>query len=152
MLTTNVNPRYKKWLIALFILLLAGGAAIWWIYNEKFTDTSAVKADHTVNAMDFINEFRSDLALANKKYTEKIIVVNGTVSEIRNADTTSNIIMTDTTSGAYIIFAFQQQHLAEAKAMKVGEAVSIKGSCSGGTYSEILETQSISFKRCAVNK
>jgi len=152
MLTTNINPRYKKWLIALFVLLLAGGAAIWWIFTEKFTDTAAVKADHTVNAMDFIKEFKTDLALANKKYTEKIIVVNGTVSEIKYADTTANIIMADTASGAYVIFAFQQQHLAAAKALKVGETVSIKGSCSGGTYSEILETQSISFKRCAVNK
>ncbi|HMK03779.1 MAG TPA: hypothetical protein VK489_06290 [Ferruginibacter sp.] len=152
MLTTKMDTRYKKWLIALFILLLAGGTAIWWIFTEKFTDTAAVKADHTVDAMDFINEFKTDLGEANKKYTEKIIIVNGTVSEIKNADTTSNIIMTDTTSGAYIIFAFQQQHLAEAKALKMGEMVSIKGSCSGGTYSGILETQSINFKRCAVNK
>ncbi len=152
MLTTKINPRVKKWLIAVFVLLLAAGAALWFIFTEKFTDTVEVKADYTVNAPEFIKEFQADLALANKKYTEKIVVVNGIVSEIKNADTTSNIIMTDTTSGAYVIFAFQQQHLAEARAMKEGDKVSIKGSCSGGTYSEILATQSINFKRCAVNK
>jgi tRNA_anti-like len=151
MLTTKVRPAYKKWLIGLFVLLLAGGATIWWIFTEKFSDTAAVKADHTVNALEFINEFKTDLAAANKKYTEKIVIVNGTVSEIKNADTTSNVIMSDS-SGAYIIFAFQQQHLASAKALQPGQQVSVKGSCSGGTYSEILETQSISFKRCALNK
>ena len=151
MLTTKMKPRYKKLLIALFILLLAGGAAIWWIFTEKFEDTSEVKPHYTVNAPEFIREFQTGLNIANKKYAEKIIVVNGTVTEVKNADTTANIIMADSSSGAYLIFAFQQQHLAEAKSIKEGDQVAIKGSCSGGTYSEILSTHSISFKRCALN-
>lgn len=139
-------------MIALFVLLLAGGAAIWYIFTEKFEDTGKIGADHTVLASDFIKEFIHNETAANKKYREKIVTVNGTVSEIRNADTTANILMTDTARGDYIIFAFQQQHLAEARQLKVGDRVSIKGSCSGGNFSSILEVESISFKRCAVNK
>jgi len=60
--------------------------------------------------------------------------------------------MADTASGSYIIFAFQQQHRGEAKKIKMGDMVSIKGSCSGGAYSHMLETEYIAFKRCAVNK
>ena len=152
MLTTKINRGYKKWLIALFILLLAGGGVIWWLFTLKYDDTASVKADYTVNALDFIKEFKQDMAGANKKYSEKIIVVNGTVSAIEAADTTANIKIIDTTNGAYIIFAFQQQHLNEARQMKEGEKVSIKGSCSNGAFSTILETEYISFKRCAVNK
>jgi tRNA_anti-like len=152
MLTTKINRRYKKWLIALFVLLLVAAGVVWWLFTLKYDDTANVKADHTVNAIDFIKEFKQDMGAANKKYSEKIIVVNGTVSAIEAADTTANIKMTDTTNGAYIIFAFQQQHLNEAKAMKKGEKVSIKGSCSNGAFSTILETEYISFKRCAVNK
>jgi len=152
MLTTKMNKRYKKWLLALFVVLLAGGGVLWYFFTEKFADTNELKADYTVNAIDFIKEFKTDIQLANKKYTEKIIIVNGTISEIKNADTTVNIIITDTTGGAYIIFAFQQQHLAAAKQLREGDPVSIKGSCSGGNYSEILETEHINFKRCAVNK
>jgi hypothetical protein len=144
--------RYKKWLIALVVLLLAGAAVIWWLFNLKYEDTATVKADYTVNAIDFIKEFKLDMAAANKKYSEKIIVVNGTISAIEMADTTANIKMVDTTNGAYVIFAFQQQHLNEAKAMKEGEQVSIKGSCSNGAFSSILEAEYITFKRCAVNK
>ena len=138
-------------MIALFILLLAGGGIIWWLFTLKYDDTATVKADYTVNALEFIKEFKQDMPGANKKYSEKIIVVNGTISAIEAADTTANIKMIDTTSGAYIIFAFQQQHLNEAKQMKEGEKVSIKGSCSNGAFSTILETEYISFKRCAVN-
>jgi hypothetical protein len=139
-------------MIAIFVLLLAGGAVIWWLFNLKYEDTADVKPDYTVNAIDFIKEFKQDMAGANKKYSEKIIVVNGTVSKIEMADTTANIKMIDTTNGAYIIFAFQQQHLHEAKQMKEGDKVSIKGSCSNGAFSAILETEYITFKRCAVNK
>ncbi len=134
------------------ILLIGGCFAVWYIFTEKFSDTSKREAAFTVNAMDLIHEFEKYDSLSNKKYTEKIITVNGRVSETETADTTINIKMTDTTSGAYIIFAFQQQHLMEAKQIKEGDSVSIKGSCSGGTYSSILETEYITFKRCAVNK
>lgn len=152
MITTKINKPWKKWLTAVFVLLLAGGAVTWYIFTEKFTDTNAVKADYTVNAMDFIKEFQQNLKQANNKYSEKIIVVNGTVSSVEMADTTANIKMTDSLSGSYIIFAFQEQHLGEAKALKAGDKVSIKGSCSSGVHSEILDVDNISFKRCAVNK
>ena len=152
MLTRKMNRRYKKWMISGLVLLLAAGGFIWYIFTEKFMDTAQVKADYTVHAIDFIKEFKQNLGLANKKYSEKIIVVNGVVSAIEAADTTANIKIIDTASGAYIIFAFQQQHLAEAKLMKAGDEVSIKGSCSNGAFSNILETEYITFKRCAVNK
>jgi hypothetical protein len=111
MLTTRVNKRYKKWLIALFVLLLTGAGVTWWLFTLKHDDTAVVQADYTVNAMEFIKEFKQDMTGANKKYAEKIIVVNGIVSEIEAADTTTNIKMIDSTNGAYIIFAFQVQHL-----------------------------------------
>lgn len=142
----------KKALVVISVLLVVGGGAIWYIFNLKFSDTTEIKADYTVNALDLIHEFEKNDSLSNRKYSEKIIVVNGMVSEVEAADTTVNIKMADSTSGSYIIFAFQQQHLAEAKSIKQGDEVSIKGSCSGGAYSEILETEFITFKRCVINK
>jgi hypothetical protein len=131
---------------------LAGAGVTWWLFTLKHDDTAVVQADYTVNAMEFIKEFKQDMTGANKKYAEKIIVVNGIVSEIEAADTTTNIKMIDSTNGAYIIFAFQVQHLQEARQMKPGQQVSIKGSCSNGAFSNILEAEYITFKRCAVNQ
>jgi hypothetical protein len=105
-----------------------------------------------VNAIDLLHEFQKNDSLANKKYADKIITVNGRISELETADTTINVKIADTLTDAYIIFAFQQQHLNEAKTLKEGDTVSIKGSCSGGTYSQILETEFITFKRCAINQ
>ena len=152
MVNKGLKPKYKKILLGLFIVLLAGVGVVWYIFTEKFTDTANRKSDFTVNAMDFIKEFRQNASMANRKYTEKIVVVNGIVSTIEAADTTANIKFTNASTGDYIIFAFQQQHLADAKKLKEGQQVSIKGSCSGGTYSEILGINYISFKRAALNK
>ncbi len=142
----------KKIALAGFVLFVIGAVTAWFIFTQKFEDTTKQEAAFIVNAMDFIKEFQASDSFANKKYAEKIITVNGSVSEIEAADTTINIKMIDTLTDAYIIFAFQNQHLAQAKLLKQGDSVSIKGSCSGGTYSEILETEYITFKRCAVIK
>jgi hypothetical protein len=150
----KMKPWLKKILVIALLLLIAGGITVWYIFTEKFSDTSDRKAAFTVNAVDFINEFQKNDSAANNKYREQIITVNGRVTEIEAAagDSTANIRMTDSTTSSYIIFTFQQQHLQEAKELKVGDAVSVKGSCSGGTYSEILEVEKIEFKRCAINK
>ena len=146
----------KPWIKKIFgvglLLLVAGGLAAWYIFTQEFEDSTKEKTAFTLNALDLIKEFQQNDSLANKKYTEQMLTVNGRVSEIEAIDSTVNIKMVDTLSGAYIIFAFQQQHIAAAKEVKEGDSVSIKGSCSGGIYSEILETQAITFKRSAINK
>jgi tRNA_anti-like len=154
MIAEKKNKRVwvKRVLIIGAILFVVGGIAAWFIFTQEFSDTTKQDAAYTLNAIGFIKEFQASDSLANKKYVEKIITIRGRISEMEAADTTVNIKMIDTLTDAYIIFAFQQQHLAEAKQLKEGDSVSIKGSCSGGTYSEILETQFITFKRCAVIK
>lgn len=140
----------KKVLITLLVLLALGIGGILYVFNLKYADSKNETADFKVNASNFINEFVSHNTLANKKYTEKIIAISGRVSGTEQADTTVNIKMEDSTTGNYIIFAFQNQYLKEAKQISEGDSVTIKGSCSGGIYSEILESASVSFKRCTL--
>src|SRR5512147_2624430 len=99
----------KKILVSALIVLLAGAGIYWYVANETFADTIKRKSAFTVNALDFIKEFQLNDSAANGKYADKIITVNGRVSEIETADTTVNIKFIDTTSGSYAIFAFQQQ-------------------------------------------
>ena len=152
MQNTNKSSLLKIILIAVLFLIIGGGIAVYLIFTEKFEDTGKKKADFTVSANKLIKEFQQNDTIANKKYTEKILLVSGKIAQKENADTTINIKMIDTLTGSYIIFAFQEQHMKEAKQLNEGDMVSIKGSCSGGTYSKILETEYISLKRCAVNK
>lgn len=140
----------KKVMITLFVLLALGIGGIVYVFNLKYADSKEEAADFTVNATTFINEFATENTLANKKYTEKIVAVSGRVSSTEQADTTVNIKIEDSLTGNYIIFAFQNQYLKEAKQINEGDSVIVKGSCSGGIYSEILESASVSFKRCTL--
>ena len=137
--------------IAIVIVGIIGAGAAWYLMNEQFGDTKSVKADYSVESAAFIKEFEKDTKAANVKYTDKIISVSGRVAATENpTDTTTNIKFTDTTTGSYTIFAFQGQHLQDARQLKEGDHVAIKGSCSGGNFSEILGFTSIEFKRCAL--
>ena len=146
------RKKLKSIILSVILVALAFAGGILYVSTKKFTDITKEKVDYTINAFDLINEFTNNDSLANKKYAEKIITVTGLVTEVESADTSVNIKMADTTSSSYAIFAFQQQNLTEAKAIKEGDKVSIKGSCSGGAYSQILETEFITFKRCALTK
>ncbi len=154
---SEIKQKRKRWIKPAFfagLVLVIGLAVTYWIVaTEKFADTSNRKAAYSVNANELIKEFLDNDSAANAKYADKIITVNGTVSELESPDSsTVNVKFVDSTSGSYIIFAFQEQHLEEGKSLKTGDTVSIKGSCSGSIYSDILETTSITFKRAALNK
>jgi hypothetical protein len=149
--TSHKKSQAKKIIWALVALALVGACIAWYLFTLKHDDTASIKADYTVSAYPFIDEFRKDAAAANKKYSEKIITVNGRVAEIEKADTTLNIKMSDTATGDYIIFAFQQQDMEKVKTVKEGDSVSIKGSCSSGVFSKVLELTYVAFKRCTIN-
>ena len=147
------NPWLKRILTAFLVLVVTLAGIYWYVATEKFSDTKNKDADFTISAIDLIHEFVQNDTMANKKYTEKIITVNGRISELEAPDTsTVNVKISDPASGSFIIFAFQDSHLAEGKNLKVGDSVSIKGSCSGGQYSSIIESTKIDFKRATLNK
>lgn len=147
------SPWLKRVLWSIFALVVIAAGIYWYVATEKFADTNDREAAYTVDALDFIREFHANDSAANAKYRDKIITVTGTVSAVEPADSaTMNIKFVDTTTGSYAIFAFQEQHVADAKTIKEGDFVSIKGSCSGGTYSEILGVEKIDFKRSALHK
>jgi tRNA_anti-like len=122
------------------------------IMNETFSDTAGIKADFSVSASDLILEFTANDSAANKKYIEKIVNVHGATSEVElKSDSTINIKFADST-GSYISFSLEKDQYEIAKNIKSGDAVSLKGSCSGSFYSDILSTTQISFKRSTLNK
>ncbi len=145
------NKLLKKIVIAVFVLLVAAAGFAWFAFNSTHADTSTTTAIYKMTALDFIKEFQQNDSLANKKYAEKIITLEGNITSIEPADTTLNIKIADSTTGSYVIFAFQQQDLEKVKKLQEGQKVSIKGSCSGGAFSQILGIEFITFKRCSLN-
>jgi len=123
-----------------------------YVMAETFTRTDQVKADYTVNATGLLREFATNDTAANNKYREKIMVVNGIATRVEQlGDSTTTIQMADST-GSYVVFSFDKDQLEAVKSIQTGDSVSLKGSCSGSVYSEILGITFISFKRSTINK
>lgn len=125
-----------------------------YIMSETHTATEDVKADYTVGAVDLIKEFIANDTATNKKYKEKVLVVNGKASVIEiSKDSISTIKFIDSisTGGSYAIFSLEKDQLEKVKTLKQGDEVSLKGVCSGSIYSEIYSSFAISFKRGTFN-
>ena len=121
------------------------------VLSETFTHTDQVAADYTADAAGLIKEFLTNDSAANKKYLEKTIIVNGSTSVIEIlGDSTSTIKFEDST-GSYAIFSLEKSQFDKINKITRGEAVSLKGVCSGSIYSEILGTTAITFKRATFN-
>ena len=122
------------------------------VMAETYQTTDNVKADYTISAVEMLNEFVKSDSLANVKYREKIVIVNGTASQVEKKNDSTTNIRFDDPEGSYIVFSFEKDQYELVKDINPGDEVSLKGSCSGSIYSEILETIQISFKRSTLNK
>lgn len=123
-----------------------------YLENETHKDTMEVKADFTITAPELIKEFITNDIASNKKYLNKVIVVDGNAAAVNvKSDSTSTVKIEDN-SGSYLIFAVEKSEYDKVKNIQPGDQVSLKGICSGSIFSEILETTSISFKRTIINK
>ena len=147
----------KKWILKILFLIVP--VAISYLafsqikeaqVSEKTVATNTLKADFTVDALQLINEFVTADTASNAKYRNKVLLVNGLVSELNATDSTATLSMADST-GSYAIFDFEKEQAAKVKILKVGDKVAVKGLCSGSIYSDIMETQTISFKQSIIN-
>jgi hypothetical protein len=147
----TVVPRIAWLLVGPVIAWASFKAGEKYIMGETHTATEQVKADYTLAADQLIGEFLANDTAANKKYLEKVIIVNGNAAAVEVlADSTSTIRFEDSTK-SYAIFSFEKTEMERVKKIQAGDAVSLKGVCSGSIFSEILGTTSISFKRATFN-
>jgi hypothetical protein len=131
---------------------IAGKQAEKKIFEKTHESTNSVKADFTIEASALIKEFLTNDTAARNKYNEKVLEVNGPVTEVAvAADSTSTIKFADST-GSYAIFSFEKNDMPKVQLIKTGDNIAVKGVCSGSIFSDILGTTSISFKRSVLNK
>jgi hypothetical protein len=122
------------------------------VMSAAFKETKDVKTDFTVQADSLIREFLVNDTAANKKYLEKVLVVNGNAASIELRPDSSSMIKFADSTGSYAIFSLEKDQYKAVKDLQTGSPVSVKGVCSGSIFSDILGTTSINFKRSTLNK
>ena len=134
------------------LVLLVVGFLVWQFVNKKSTDFSEEKPLFEVSFTDLATEFK-DSKTALEKYKTKLISVQGTVLSINNEDTAITIELGSNEQEKSVICQMDKRHLADAKNIKEGEAIVLKGILTG--YSDLSDLDipsSIEMNFCNIKK
>ena len=120
--------------------------------DETFVSTVKEKAAFSISSTDLIKEFITNDTASNIKYKEKIVEVTGSIAAVEIAADSVGTIRFEDSTGSFASFTMEKNQFSNIQFLKAGEAVVIKGVCSGSIFSEILNSTQISFKRSVIIK
>jgi hypothetical protein len=117
----------KKLIIVVFILLGIAASISFYLYNKgplNVKNANAIK----INANELYNDFITDSARAQNKYSGKIVSVNAIVSSSTINQQGETLILLNTgVAAAFINCTMEEKNIK----VNTGEQVTIKGICSG---------------------
>ena len=133
----------KKLLTAVGIGILIGVGIGIYLWNKPKTNYANETADIVISADSIFNSYSKNEQEANKLYLNKVIQVNGTVSQVsENGNNEKNIILqtADPMFGVSCTMLKTDAHAAELKA---GDKTSIKGLCTGYITDVVITNGSV---------
>lgn len=139
-------------ILAIALLLLVTAIYIYREYNRTKQDTALIKPDYSTPVMQLISEFNNDETKSNKKYWDKVIELTGRLKQL-NADEGGayTLVLGDSMENTSIRCSMDSLHNQEAKHVKEGETVKVKGICTGYNKDELLGSDVI-LVRCVLVK
>jgi len=129
----------KKVLLYLLPIGVVAIIAAYFIYNKPHRNMEKAAADLQVTATELFSEFETDESAANEKYLEKVVVVEGQVSDVSTSEE-GNISLTLQSGNDMFGIICQFDKLSEHARTEfaVGEMVTIKGICTGMLMDVVL--------------
>lgn len=137
----------KKILIALVILIALGLVVAYYLYNKPKTDYSSAKADININAVELFNAFNSNEQEAGAKYLNKVLAVEGTISQIQKNQKGETVIYlaSDDPMFGIQITMLPSDSVNYNKLSENGQAT-LKGLCTGFANDVVLTNGSVENK------
>lgn len=127
----------KKLLPVLLLILLAIAGYAYYQYNKKPTDVKQADAQYTIAANALVQEYDNEEA-ANAKYLDKIITVSGHVAEVTTDAGSATVILKSDDPMAAVTCSFYDSEVEKVKPLQTGDAVTIKGQCTGKLSDVVL--------------
>jgi hypothetical protein len=142
----------RKQIIALLLIIVLVAVGYGYRqYTRTNQDLLGEEAAFSFDPTTLISAFEKDSIAFNQKYTDKVIAVNGVVKKI-DADGNPVIIqLGEAASMSSIQCSMDSAHANAYQVIKQGDAVSIKGMCTGGRTEELFGTDVI-LNRCVLTK
>ena len=118
-----------KYIKILLLVAAIGAATGFYLYNKPVKSTSARSVELTVKSDELFNEFSSDESSANVKYLDKVVAVNGTVTNIEQEDG-MQVITLNTASDMFGVIC-KMEPSENNNSVKTGDVITVKGICTG---------------------
>ncbi|GAA3937768.1 hypothetical protein GO495_11685 [Chitinophaga oryziterrae] len=135
---------WKKTITILVILVIAGGAYGWYLYNKKPADIRKQTNCIELKATALAEAFNQDEAVANRLYVEKVLIVSGKVSNVQVDNAGHATVFLETGDPlSSITCGFYDDETGSVKKMVPGTIVRVKGNCTGKLVDVILNKCSL---------
>ena len=109
------------------LFFIAFFGTVFFTYNKPHKDFSAAQTDITLEAAKLYEHYQNDLSDANLKFLDKVLLVNGPVTELN-----SNLVII----GGNIVCSLDSSHVLDTS-IKLYDEISVRGRCIG--YDDLFE-------------
>jgi Cu/Ag efflux protein CusF len=124
------------------VVVVVGIAYGLYSFFKKPIDTRNSEADYSLSANDLVAAFDVEDE-ANKKFLDKIVEVQGKISEIATDTAGVTIMLESNDPIAGVTCSFYADESEKLKDLKEGDAVTIKGKCTGKLMDVVLNNCSL---------
>lgn len=118
-------------LAGILLVLSAIGIISWNQLNKRHPSTENLKTDYSVTATTLLREYSEQEAAANKKYSDKILEIDGEVLRVEATDSTKKITLGEWYSLTGVICEFSPEQKEYVKKIEPGHHIRVKGVCTG---------------------
>lgn len=118
-----------KKIVYLSILIIIISILVYFIYNKPHRSVKNEKVSAKISAVELFNEYETDELSANKKYLDKVLIVNGTLAQFKVNDKEYMLILAS--EDPLFGVSCTLQNSMQKPAVKIGEKIKIKGICKG---------------------
>lgn len=108
------------------------------MYNKPFRNVEKSKADIEISLKELIEEYKQDEVSANSKYLDKLIQIEGIITDISINNGNSVLTVSESKNNPSIICNMSPNYNVNALKLKIGDKVSVKGICTGYLLDIIL--------------
>jgi len=130
-------------LILIALILASVGAAVGlYMYDLAPEKASEQDAAFSLPAGDLVTQFMTDEAQAQSTYLNQIIRVEGRISQ--KSETPAGMVIIMEAGTGTVNCAFEPEANEELKDVAIGDALSVKGFCTG--YADLFSE--VSLARC----
>ncbi|MCM4167804.1 hypothetical protein KCTC52924_01391 [Arenibacter antarcticus] len=122
----------KVYLILSFIFIgIIAIALSFYLYNKPHVNIQKTDADYHLSAQQLIRDYEDFEIESNKKYSERLIEVEGQIHEVSTLRGNMVIALKPANSPSSVICHMLPEESEKVLMLKKGQIIKIKGKCTG---------------------